>query len=214
MLRKHRHTTVWTIHSFILADVSACITFLFWIWWWFVLTCQLSGNGALPPFANNPPPGTPRDSTFGVIGRPNGRSPGNGAPPVNAAGPPPATKSSVTISNGRDPRRAKRWKREGVTGWGSRISAPVWLALDHSLDQHGWSTFTLLLLFFYSKLWSDVSLVLWSASTLLKKPNPKPPPPYVKLHALLEHSMHFLLLIYAETWRPVSFSFLIFILKW
>uniref|UniRef100_H2LXT6 SOSS complex subunit B2 n=2 Tax=Oryzias latipes TaxID=8090 RepID=H2LXT6_ORYLA len=65
-------------------------------------------NGALPPFANNPPPGTPRDSTFGVIGRPNGRSPGNGAPPVNAAGPPPATKSSVTISNGRDPRRAKR----------------------------------------------------------------------------------------------------------
>uniref|UniRef100_A0A8C7ZH83 SOSS complex subunit B2 n=1 Tax=Oryzias sinensis TaxID=183150 RepID=A0A8C7ZH83_9TELE len=69
---------------------------------------QNSGNGALPPFANNPPPGTPRDSTFGVIGRPNGRSPGNGAPPVNAAGPPPAAKSSVTISNGRDPRRAKR----------------------------------------------------------------------------------------------------------
>uniref|UniRef100_A0A3P9JTM7 SOSS complex subunit B2 n=1 Tax=Oryzias latipes TaxID=8090 RepID=A0A3P9JTM7_ORYLA len=69
---------------------------------------SVSSNGALPPFANNPPPGTPRDSTFGVIGRPNGRSPGNGAPPVNAAGPPPATKSSVTISNGRDPRRAKR----------------------------------------------------------------------------------------------------------
>ncbi|XP_024142868.1 SOSS complex subunit B2 [Oryzias melastigma] len=66
------------------------------------------GNGALPPFANNPPPGTPRDSTFGIIGRPNGRSPGNGAPPVNTAGPPAATKSSVTISNGRDPRRAKR----------------------------------------------------------------------------------------------------------
>ncbi|XP_037645222.1 SOSS complex subunit B2 [Sebastes umbrosus] len=66
------------------------------------------GNGAMPPFANNnPPPGAPRDPAFGSIGRPNGRSPGNGAP-VTAAGPPAAAKSSVTISNGRDPRRAKR----------------------------------------------------------------------------------------------------------
>ncbi|KAM9709924.1 SOSS complex subunit B2 isoform 2-T2 [Menidia menidia] len=69
---------------------------------------QNSGNGAMPPFSGNPPPGAPRDPAFGSVGRPNGRSPGNGAPPVNAAGPPPATKSSVTISNGRDPRRAKR----------------------------------------------------------------------------------------------------------
>ncbi|XP_044072934.1 SOSS complex subunit B2 isoform X1 [Siniperca chuatsi] len=68
------------------------------------------GNGAMPPFANNnnPPPGAPRDPAFGSIGRSNGRSPGNGAPPVTVAGPPTAAKSSVTISNGRDPRRAKR----------------------------------------------------------------------------------------------------------
>lgn len=64
----------------------------------------------MPPYANNnQPPGAPRDPTFGNVGRPNGRSPGNGAPSVTAAGAPPATKSSVTISNGRDPRRAKRW---------------------------------------------------------------------------------------------------------
>ncbi|XP_012735075.1 SOSS complex subunit B2 isoform X2 [Fundulus heteroclitus] len=69
---------------------------------------QNSGNGAMPPFGNNPTGGAPRDPTFGAVGRPNGRSTGNGAPPVNAAGPPPTTKSSVTISNGRDPRRAKR----------------------------------------------------------------------------------------------------------
>ncbi|XP_033965979.1 SOSS complex subunit B2 [Pseudochaenichthys georgianus] len=68
---------------------------------------QNSGNGSLSSFNNNnPSPGPPRDPTYGGMGRPNGRSPGNGAPPVTAAGPP--TKSSVTISNGRDPRRAKR----------------------------------------------------------------------------------------------------------
>uniref|UniRef100_A0A3B5MEH1 SOSS complex subunit B2 n=1 Tax=Xiphophorus couchianus TaxID=32473 RepID=A0A3B5MEH1_9TELE len=68
-----------------------------------------TGNGAMPPFANNPTPGAPRDPTFGNAGRSNGRSTaGNGAPPVNASGPPTTTKSSVTISNGRDPRRAKR----------------------------------------------------------------------------------------------------------
>uniref|UniRef100_A0A3Q3LLG9 SOSS complex subunit B2 n=1 Tax=Labrus bergylta TaxID=56723 RepID=A0A3Q3LLG9_9LABR len=69
-------------------------------------------NGAMPPFANNnnnnPPPGVPREAGYGGIGRPNGRSPGNGASPVTAAGPPTAAKSSVTITNGRDPRRAKR----------------------------------------------------------------------------------------------------------
>ncbi|XP_030199373.1 SOSS complex subunit B2 isoform X2 [Gadus morhua] len=75
---------------------------------------QNSGNGTMQPFVNsnnnnNPPPGATRDSSFGPTGRPNGRSPGNGAPPpVTATGAPPATKPSVTISNGRDPRRAKR----------------------------------------------------------------------------------------------------------
>lgn len=77
-------------------------------------TCQLifnfyvTGNGSMPPFANNAPPSAPRDSSFGGMGRPNGRAPGNGAPQVTVAGPPAASKSSVTISNGRDPRRAKR----------------------------------------------------------------------------------------------------------
>uniref|UniRef100_A0A3Q3W4Y8 SOSS complex subunit B2 n=1 Tax=Mola mola TaxID=94237 RepID=A0A3Q3W4Y8_MOLML len=71
---------------------------------------SVSSNGAMPPFSNNnnPTPGAPRDPAFGSIGRPNGRSPGNGAPPATVAGPPTAAKSSVTISNGRDPRRAKR----------------------------------------------------------------------------------------------------------
>ncbi|XP_068429331.1 SOSS complex subunit B2 isoform X2 [Clinocottus analis] len=74
---------------------------------------QNSGNGAMPPFANNnnPAPGAARDTGFGSVGRPNGRSPGNGAPPATAAaaaGPSTTAKSSVTISNGRDPRRAKR----------------------------------------------------------------------------------------------------------
>ncbi|XP_056145674.1 SOSS complex subunit B2 isoform X2 [Lampris incognitus] len=70
---------------------------------------QNSGNGAMQPFANNnPPQGPAREPAFGGAGRPNGRSPGNGAPPVTVAGPPTATKPSVTISNGRDPRRAKR----------------------------------------------------------------------------------------------------------
>lgn len=71
-----------------------------------------AGNGAMQPFSNNnnnnPTSGGPRDPAFGSIGRPNGRSSGNGAPQAAVAGPPTAAKSSVTISNGRDPRRAKR----------------------------------------------------------------------------------------------------------
>ena len=67
----------------------------------------------MPPFANNnnnnPPPGAARDAAFGGMGRPNGRTPGNGASQAAVAGPPTTAKSSVTISNGRDPRRAKRW---------------------------------------------------------------------------------------------------------
>lgn len=69
------------------------------------------GNGAMQPFSNSSAPssGAARDPAFGGAGgRPNGRSPGNGAPPATAAGPPATAKSSVTISNGRDPRRAKR----------------------------------------------------------------------------------------------------------
>ncbi|XP_062312286.1 SOSS complex subunit B2 isoform X1 [Osmerus eperlanus] len=63
------------------------------------------GNGAMQPFASNNSSSTP---AFGGGGRPNGRSPGNGAPPVLAGGPSSAPKPAVTISNGRDPRRAKR----------------------------------------------------------------------------------------------------------
>lgn len=67
------------------------------------------GNGAMQPFANNnSAANNPRDPAFGGVGRPNGRSPGNGAPPVTVGGPLSASKPSVTISNGRDPRRAKR----------------------------------------------------------------------------------------------------------
>lgn len=69
---------------------------------------QNSGNGAMQPFANNNSAISPRETAFGGLGRPNGRSPGNGAPPVAVGGPPSAPKPSVTISNGRDPRRAKR----------------------------------------------------------------------------------------------------------
>ncbi|XP_061923584.1 SOSS complex subunit B2-like [Entelurus aequoreus] len=80
-------------------------------------TTPAPGNGSLSQFAptnnnNNgsggPAPGAPRDSAFGSVGRANGRSPGNGAPPASVAGPQTAAKSSLNISNGRDPRRAKR----------------------------------------------------------------------------------------------------------
>ncbi|KAJ8012457.1 hypothetical protein DPEC_G00042980 [Dallia pectoralis] len=68
-----------------------------------------SGNGASVPFANaNSSPVAPCDHAFGGVGRTNGRSPGNGAPPVSIVGAPSTPKPSVTISNGRDPRRAKR----------------------------------------------------------------------------------------------------------
>ncbi|XP_077392823.1 SOSS complex subunit B2-like [Festucalex cinctus] len=70
------------------------------------------GNGSMLPFSSNnsggsgSAPGGARDSSFG---RPNGRSPGNGAATQSTSGPPSASaKSSVSISNGRDPRRAKR----------------------------------------------------------------------------------------------------------
>uniref|UniRef100_A0A8C6SJM6 SOSS complex subunit B2 n=1 Tax=Neogobius melanostomus TaxID=47308 RepID=A0A8C6SJM6_9GOBI len=72
---------------------------------------QSSGNGAAPSFSNTGPP-PPSSATPGgySTSRPNGRAPGNGAPMGPAAGLPsnPASKTSISISNGRDPRRAKR----------------------------------------------------------------------------------------------------------
>ncbi|XP_063070383.1 SOSS complex subunit B2 [Engraulis encrasicolus] len=66
-----------------------------------------TGNGSMQTYSNNNNAAlpTPRDP------RTNGRPPpGNGAPPppVTAGGPPAAPKPSVTISNGRDPRRASK----------------------------------------------------------------------------------------------------------
>ncbi|TRY94187.1 hypothetical protein DNTS_028361 [Danionella cerebrum] len=62
-----------------------------------------TGNGTGPVYHNNTS-AVPRDLNFGVSGRPNGRVPGNGQPAIPAAPPKP----SVTISNGRDPRRASK----------------------------------------------------------------------------------------------------------
>lgn len=61
------------------------------------------GNGSMKTYSNNNAAvSTPRDP------RTNGRPPGNGPPPVTAGGPPAPPKPSVTISNGRDPRRASK----------------------------------------------------------------------------------------------------------
>lgn len=73
-------------------------------------TAANPGNGAAAPFNSGPPP--PSASAPNAAGyaasRPNGRAPGNGATQSPAVAPNPASKSSVSISNGRDPRRAKR----------------------------------------------------------------------------------------------------------
>ncbi|XP_043104367.1 SOSS complex subunit B2 isoform X2 [Puntigrus tetrazona] len=68
---------------------------------------QNAGNGTVPVFSNSAAP-VPRDANFGGPGRPNGRVPGNGPPPVTAGVPPAPSKPTVTISNGRDPRRASK----------------------------------------------------------------------------------------------------------
>lgn len=70
-------------------------------------TAAAPGNGAMTPFSNSAPSGPPREGGYGNS-RPNGRAPGNGTPQGSVTGPSPVTKSSVSISNGRDPRRAKR----------------------------------------------------------------------------------------------------------
>ncbi|XP_007238913.2 SOSS complex subunit B2 isoform X1 [Astyanax mexicanus] len=62
-----------------------------------------AGNGALQTFPNNAAPAPPN---FGTQGRTNGR--GNGPPSVTVGGTPAPPKPSVTISNGRDPRRASK----------------------------------------------------------------------------------------------------------
>ncbi|XP_051564130.1 SOSS complex subunit B2 isoform X1 [Myxocyprinus asiaticus] len=67
-----------------------------------------TGNGSVPVFPNNNAAPVPRDPNLGAPGRPNGRVPGNGPPPVTAGGPPAPPKPTVTISNGRDPRRASK----------------------------------------------------------------------------------------------------------
>ncbi|XP_055086590.1 SOSS complex subunit B2 isoform X2 [Periophthalmus magnuspinnatus] len=72
---------------------------------------QNSGNGAMTSFSTGGAPPPAASGGFGTS-RPNGRAPGNnGASQSSATGLPqnPSSKSSsVSISNGRDPRRAKR----------------------------------------------------------------------------------------------------------
>ncbi|KAJ0005405.1 hypothetical protein NQD34_015299 [Periophthalmus magnuspinnatus] len=69
------------------------------------------GNGAMTSFSTGGAPPPAASGGFGTS-RPNGRAPGNnGASQSSATGLPqnPSSKSSsVSISNGRDPRRAKR----------------------------------------------------------------------------------------------------------
>ncbi|KAL6485119.1 hypothetical protein AOLI_G00082530 [Acnodon oligacanthus] len=63
-------------------------------------------NVGTPVQAGN---GAPAPPNFGAPGRTNGRVPGNGPPPpVTVGGPLAPPKPSVTISNGRDPRRASK----------------------------------------------------------------------------------------------------------
>lgn len=236
--------------------------------WGLNCICQHVGNGAMPPFANNnssnPPSGAPRDPAFGGIGRPNGRSPGNGAPPVTAAGPPTAAKSSVTISNGRDPRRAKRWNWESWEIMGKlwpptttpfffllfffispgfpsqpistfRVTNEIWDYLHHfflqaksriccsscvkcdcdqpldslrrQLTVRGWVVISPLSLHPCPLNHTTNCQSSASAPPLKKKKHSlsKPPPHWCsfKLYTLLEHLMHFLLLIYVWAKMPV-----------
>ncbi|XP_066544482.1 SOSS complex subunit B2 [Amia ocellicauda] len=67
-----------------------------------------TGNGAQTYSTSSSSP-APRDpSSFGGAGRTNGRVPGNGGPPTASGATAGVSKPSVTISNGRDPRRASK----------------------------------------------------------------------------------------------------------
>ncbi|KAK3543346.1 hypothetical protein QTP70_018055 [Hemibagrus guttatus] len=63
-----------------------------------------AGNGSMQTYPNN---NTNPPANFPAPGRANGRVPGNGPPPATVGQPAPP-KPSVTISNGRDPRRASK----------------------------------------------------------------------------------------------------------
>ncbi|XP_028847573.1 SOSS complex subunit B2 isoform X2 [Denticeps clupeoides] len=65
---------------------------------------QNSGNGSVQPYLTN----APQNPAYGGPGRANGRAAGNGPPTVTAGTPAGGPKPSVTISNGRDPRRASK----------------------------------------------------------------------------------------------------------
>ncbi|TSM60573.1 SOSS complex subunit B2 [Bagarius yarrelli] len=62
-----------------------------------------AGNGTMQTYTSN----NSNSANFPAPGRANGRVPGNGPAPVSANQPAPP-KPSVTISNGRDPRRASK----------------------------------------------------------------------------------------------------------
>ncbi|XP_076854504.1 SOSS complex subunit B2 isoform X2 [Brachyhypopomus gauderio] len=64
-----------------------------------------AGNGSVQTFPNSAAPVPPN---FAAPGRTNGRVLGNGPPPTTAGAGPAPSKPSVTISNGRDPRRASK----------------------------------------------------------------------------------------------------------
>uniref|UniRef100_W5MCR9 SOSS complex subunit B2 n=1 Tax=Lepisosteus oculatus TaxID=7918 RepID=W5MCR9_LEPOC len=69
-----------------------------------------TGNGSQQSYSTASPAPNSRDpaSSFGGAGRANGRVPGNGSPSAPPGAPPGISKPSVTISNGRDPRRASK----------------------------------------------------------------------------------------------------------
>ncbi|KAF5903296.1 SOSS complex subunit B2 [Clarias magur] len=64
-----------------------------------------AGNGTMQTYPNNI---APPAANFPAPGRTNGRVPGNGPPLAVTVGPSAPPKPSVTISNGRDPRRASK----------------------------------------------------------------------------------------------------------
>uniref|UniRef100_A0A671K3R5 SOSS complex subunit B2 n=1 Tax=Sinocyclocheilus anshuiensis TaxID=1608454 RepID=A0A671K3R5_9TELE len=74
--------------------------------WKGCLTLYTGRGGDLQKIGDAAP--VPRDPNFGAPRRPNGCVPGNGPPSVTAGGPAAPPNPTVTISNGRDPRRASK----------------------------------------------------------------------------------------------------------